>query len=124
MNIQKLNESIEIVKRDLGASLIATDIFTTADGTSIAGFNSQPKACALFNELTTNLENSLTTSGFPGLNEYYLLQLKDGHLVVVLYLLDYQWGFLVNSNKVKLGLLLNIVVPSAREAFIEALESY
>lgn len=123
MNIQKLNDAVEIVKRDLGISLLATDIFTTVDGTSIAGFNSQPKACALFNELTTNLVHSLDTAGFPGLNEYYLLHLKDGNLVVVLYLLNYQWGFLVDSNKVKLGLLLNIVLPRAREAFIDALES-
>ena len=122
MNVQKLNEAIEIVKRDLGASLLATDIFTTADGTSIAGHNSQAKACALFNELTNNLVTSLDTSGFPGLNEYYMLHLKDGHLVVVLYLIQYQWGFLVDSNKVKLGLLLNIVIPNAREAFIEALD--
>ena len=123
MNIQKLNQAIEIVKQDLGNSLLATDIFTTTDGTSIAGFNSQPKAYALFNELTNNLVKSLGNSGFPGLNEYYLLHLKDGHLVLVLYLLDYQWGFLVDSNKVKLGLLLNIVMPNAREAFIDALES-
>lgn len=123
MNIQKLNEAVEIVKRDLGSSLLATDIFTANDGTSIAGFNSQAKACALFNELTNNLVKSLSVAGFPGLNEYYLLHLKDGHMVVVLYLLDYQWGFLVDSNKVKLGLLLNIVLPSAREAFIDALES-
>lgn len=123
MNVQKLNEAIETVKRDLGASLLATDIFTTVDGTSIAGFNSNAKACALFNEVTSNLERSLESSGFPGLDEYYLIKLKNGHLVVVLYLLSYQWGFLVDSNKVKLGLLLNIVVPDARAAFIEALES-
>ena len=122
MNVQKLNDAIEIVKRDLGTSLLATDIYTFSDGTSIAGYNSQAKACALFNELTTNLINSLNDAEFPGLNEYYMLHLKDGHLVVVLNLIEYQWGFLVDSNKVKLGLLLNIVIPRAREAFIEALE--
>lgn len=122
MNIQKLNNAIEIVKRDLGESLLATDIYTSGDGTSIAGHNSNPKACALFNELTTNLVKSLDSSGFPGLNEYYMLHLKDGHLVIVVYLIEYQWGFLVDSDKVKLGLLLNIVIPNAVQAFIDALE--
>ena len=123
MNIEKLNNAIEKVKRDLGSSLLATDIFTVEDGTSIAGYNSQAKACALFNELTLNLISSLNTAGFPGLNDYYLLNLKDGNLVLVMYLLDFQWGFLVDSKQVKLGLLLNIVMPSAKEAFIDALES-
>jgi hypothetical protein len=123
MNVQKLNEAIEMVKRDLGASLLATDIFTKEDGTSIAGYNTQPKACALFNELTGNLQKSLNVSGFPALNDYYLLNLVEGNMVVVLNLVEFQWGFLVDSNKVKLGLLLNIVIPAAKDAFIDALES-
>jgi len=123
MNINKLKEAIEIVKADLGSSLLATDIFTISEGLSIAGYNENPAACALFNEVTISMMKSLDGAKFPGLNQYYLLNLQGGHLVLVLYLIDYQWGFLIDSNKVKLGLLLSIVIPKAKEAFIDALES-
>lgn len=120
MNIQKLNEALDSTKRSLGNALIATDIYTTDEGTSIAAFNTQPKACALFNEVTTNLKNSLSTTGFPGLNEYYLLELKDGHLVVILNFSDYQWVFLVDSKIVKFGILFNVIIPEAQASFLDA----
>lgn len=121
MNIQKLNEAIDGLKRDLGISLLATDIFSTADGTSLAGYNGAPKACALFNELTGDIKSSLAASGYPSLNRYYMLDLKDGHLVLVLDFDEYQWGALIDSKSVRMGLLLSIIIPNARKMFSEAL---
>ena len=121
MNVEKLNAAIEILKGDMGDALLATDIFGSADGQSIAGYNTQPKASALFNQLTGYLTKSLQGAGFPPLGRYYMLDLVDAKMVIVIPLGDYQWGMLVDTNKAQLGLLLNVVMPKIIDAFEEAI---
>ncbi len=121
MNTKKLKEAIEQLQEDLGGGLLATDIFTVEDGQSIAGFNSQPKGCALFTQITESLEKALTGSGFPGLGGYYLLNLVGKKMVIVIPLGAYQWGILIDSSKTKLGLLINIALPRCIDAFEEAI---
>ena len=121
MNIKKLNEAISNLQDDIGDGLIACDVFTVADGMSIASFNHQPKASALFNQLTTNIMKTLRSAKFPNLNKFYLMDLEGDHMVIILPLGDYRWGILVNSKKVQLGLLLSIAIPNALETFEEAL---
>ncbi len=121
MNIQKLNEAIGILKQDLGEGLLACDIYSIDDGQSIAGYNSQPKACALFNQITEQMNSVLGGAGFPILGRYYILDLADKKMVVVIPLGDYQWGILMDGTKVKLGLLLNIAMPKIIDAFEEAI---
>ena len=120
MDVNKLKNSIEVLKQDLGDALVAADIWPTGTGQSIAGFNSQPKATALFEQLTQYMNKSLTDSGFPGLDKYYMMDMEADSLIIVLQFEGYQWGMLVNSSKVQLGLLLNIAIPKAREAFLDA----
>jgi hypothetical protein len=121
MNVQKLNKSVEILKEDLGDALLATDIFGAADGQSIAGYNPQPKASALFSQLTAFMVKSLDNSGFAQLGKFYLLDLAGNKMVIVIPLGEYQWGMLVDTNKAQLGLLLNVVMPKAIDAFEEAI---
>lgn len=121
MNVEKLNAAIELLKGDLGDALLAADIFGSADGQSIVGYNTQPKASALFNQLTGYLAKSLQGAGFPPLGRYYMLDLVDAKMVIVIPLGDYQWGMLVDTNKAQLGLLLNVVMPKIIDAFEEAI---
>ncbi len=119
MNVKKLKKTIEELKEDLGPALVATDIWAVADGQSIAGYNPQPKACALFNKVSSDLAKSLKDSNFPALNRYYLLDLFDDKMVVVIPLEDYQWGMLLDTKELQLGMLLNIVLPKMLDAFKE-----
>jgi CheY-like chemotaxis protein len=121
VNVQKLYAAVELLKNDLGSALLAADIFGSADGQSIAGHNSQPKASALFGQLTLFLGKSLEGSGFPKLGKYYILDLADAKMVIVIPLGDYQWGLLIDTKKVQLGLLLNVVMPKIIDAFEEAI---
>jgi hypothetical protein len=121
MNVQKLNKSIEILKEDLGDALLATDIFGSADGQGIAGYNPQPKASALFSQVTAFMVKSLDNSGFAKLGKYYLLDLAGNKVVICIILGDYQWGMLVDTNKAQLGLLLNVVMPKVIDAFEDAI---
>ena len=121
MNIAKLNDAVEKLKTDLGQGLLSTDIWFSADGQSIAGYNHQPKATALFNRITKMINSTLSESGFPELAKYYLLDLVDNKIVIVIPMDEYQWGMLLDSTKAPLGLLLNIAVPHAITSFEEAL---
>ena len=121
VNVQKLFTAVELLKNDLGDALLAADIFGSTDGQSIAGYNSQPKASALFGQLTLFLGKSLEGSGFPRLGKYYILDLADAKMVIVIPLGDYQWGLFVDTKKVQLGLLLNVVMPKIIDAFEEAI---
>lgn len=119
VRVAKLNEAIDLAKNNLGSGLLATDVFSTSDGQSLAGYNSQPRACALFAGITSNLQKTLGGANFPLLSRYYILDLEDDKLVVVALLGEYSWGIMVDQKQVKLGLLLNIVVPDCL-ALLEA----
>ena len=120
MNVKKLKEAIEVQKQNLGDGLLATDIYASADGQSLIGYNSNPQACALFNRITEMLGTALKDSNFPRLSGYYILNLDGGHMVVVLPMGEYQWGMLIDTNKTKLGLLLNVAIPKMMTSFEEA----
>ncbi len=121
MNVQKLNEAVEVLKTNLGAGLLATDIFSSSDYQSVAGWNGNPQACAVFGEITEGMNKSLSESGFPTLAKYYLLNLLSNKMVIVIPMGDYQWGMLLDGTKISLGLILNIALPKAISAFEEAL---
>ncbi len=123
MNIQKLKEAIEVQKRDLGRGLLATDIYSSSDGQSLVGYNSNPRACALFNKITEYMKVSLKESGFPPMRRFYMLDLADDKAVVVIPMGKYQWGMLLDTKEVQLGLFLNVVLPKMISAFEEAIAS-
>lgn len=123
MNIKKLNNSVEMLKEYLGDSLLACDIWMTNTGQSIAGYNTQPKATALFEQVTAFLKKALGGAGFPPLEKYYLLDCEGDSMILVLQFEKYQWGMLVNKSKVQMGLLLNVIIPNVTEEFLEATKS-
>ncbi len=122
MDIKKLKEAVEYLKDQLGKGLVHTDIWTTADGQSLAAYNSQPKAVALFNHLTQQMAEALHQSeeDWVELGRYYLIDLIGDHMVIIIYLGEYQWGILFNKKEVQLGLLLNIIIPKIIDIFEEA----
>jgi hypothetical protein len=121
MDAKKLEEIIKNFKKELGDALIATDIWSTADGQSLAGYNTQPAAAALFNRISLIVNDALKGAKFPLLNRYYLLHLEGGNISAAMQFGDYQWGILVNTKEVQLGLLLNVHIPNTMDAIKEAL---
>jgi hypothetical protein len=123
MNVSKLNRSVDTLKDNLAGALLATDIWGTADMQSIAGWNTQPAATALFGQIIQSTNQALIGSGFPGLGKYCIFDLVDGKLVVLIPMGDYAWGMLVDGKKIQLGLLLNVALPKAIAAFEDAITS-
>jgi CheY-like chemotaxis protein len=118
INIDKANVAVNKLRESLGTGLIATDVWSVEDGMSIAGYNSQPVATALFNRITDMISETLSESGFPSLNKYYLLDLDGDKLVVVIPLGRYRAGMLVDKKKAQLGVVVSVGLPK----YITALE--
>ena len=123
MNVSKLNKSIDTLKENLGGALLATDIWSSSDMQSIAGWNTQPAATALFGQIINSTNQALEGSGFPRLGKYVIFDLVDGKLVVLIPMGDFAWGMLVDGKKTQLGLLLNVALPKAIAAFEDAITS-
>jgi hypothetical protein len=120
METKELNAIIKKLEEELGDALLATDIWTTVDGQSLAGFNPQPKACALFNRMTSRLNTALKSAKFPMVNKYFLLHLEGDEVAMTIPLGDYHWGMLVDAKKAQLGLILNVVIPDTIDAIKKA----
>ncbi|MCP4155100.1 MAG: DUF4388 domain-containing protein, partial [bacterium] len=106
----------------LGDSLLATEIYRVSDGNSIAAHSTGNQYKANFHTLAIKTDESLKTSGFPGLGRYVLLKLKRNQIAMIILLGDYQWGLLLDSKKTKLGLLLNIILPEITRGFKQWIE--
>jgi hypothetical protein len=121
MNVQKLNDAVELLKTNLGESLLATAIAMTVDGQSIAGINSNPKLAAVMVKLVKVVNEVTKVSGLPSLEKYATFDLQEDKVLVVLPLGDYVWGMVLDTNKTQMGLLLNIEIPAAIDAFADAI---
>ena len=114
ISIEKLEVAVQELKNTLKEGLIATAIWDRSTGLSLAEYNPQPAAVALFTEMTNTLSQTLSDSGFPGLKRYYFLDLDDDHTVMVIrHGNDILQGILMNSQKVNLGMLLAVALPKA-----------
>jgi CheY-like chemotaxis protein len=124
VDIKKLNKAMEALKEDLGNGLVYADIFSTRDGQAIVAHNPQPVADALFTKITVtiiDILNTLYESGQgPRMGRYYQIDLEDDKVATVIPLGDYIWGILVDTKKVQVGLLNNVVIPKAISLFQEA----
>lgn len=122
MDVKKLNSAIQILKSDIPDGLIGTDIFNVADGQQIASWEGSPVAAALFNRVSDILNKTVTDLRFPPLDDYYIIDLLDKKCLIVILLDEYRWGMLFDKTKCQLGLVLNVAIPKAINAFREALD--
>jgi len=121
MDISKLNQAMEELKEYSNGGALASDIYTTRDGQSIASFNSNPVASAMFNQITQYITTTMQESGLPSMGKYYIIELEGNKAIVVLNLGDYQWGMAVDTKICSLGLMINIVIPHITALFKSAM---
>jgi hypothetical protein len=120
MNIQKLNLCMDILRKDLGGGFVASCIITTEDGQVLVSTDKANIAAAtLLNDATTFISNAIKT--YPAeLGQYYYIDVAGNMAVLVIPLGKYQWTITINKKLVKLGLLLNVVLPAIINAFEDA----
>lgn len=92
------------------------DICDRATGLSLSGHNSQPTATALFAKVSRDLTRTLDDAGFSPMRRYYLVELQDDRIVVVLMHGEaLQTYLLLDSTKARIGWVLGMVVPQVMD---------
>ncbi|MGB1015421.1 MAG: hypothetical protein ACPG4T_14895 [Nannocystaceae bacterium] len=126
MNLKDVREALVAVEEDLMGGLAATDVFSTTSGMSIAGINSSPKSCALFNVVCQNIEKTIAKSGLPV--PQYLAQTiirlgANGEVIICIVDINkkYRWGLAVDSSKAQMGILVSVVMPETTDRLRKAL---
>jgi len=115
-----LDLAVQDLRSVLRDGLIATDIWDRTDGLSLAGFNAQPVAVALFTRITTELESSMADSNFPPLARYYLIDLAGSHTAAVINHGSLLQGMLVDNKRANLGILISVAIPRMLDAVAKA----
>lgn len=122
IDVNKMKQVVEGLKEDLGDGFMSCDIWSAADGQPIVGFNPHPKAAALFNEVARFLKKVLKESLNTGMGNFYVLDLGPGCFSMTIFAGEYQLGMLLDSNKVTMGLLMNVAYPRALQGLQEAVK--
>jgi hypothetical protein len=115
-----LEAAVQDLRNILREGLLATDIWERTAGLSLAGFNQQPVAVALFTRITEELDSSLRDSSFPSLGRYYLIDLDGNHTVVVINHGILLQGLLIDNKRANLGILISVAIPRMLEAISRA----
>ncbi len=115
-----LDLAVQDLRSVLRDGLVATDIWERTDGLSLAGYNQQPVAVALFTRITLELETSLADSNFPPLARYYLMDMEGNHTVVVVNHGTLLQGMLVDNKRANLGIVISVAIPRMIEAIAKA----
>ena len=112
---EKFDKAFELLKKELEDALLASHIFTIADSKELSSYNSSPKTGKLFNKLNQNINKYLKELRLPSTEKYYLMNLAGNKTLIVVTFKEYRWAILLDSSKLKLGLLLNLILPDIIE---------
>jgi hypothetical protein len=120
MDPKILEAAVQDLRNLLRDGLVATDIWDRSTGLSLAGYNHQPVAVALFTRVTTEIEGSLADSNFPPLGRYYTMDMENNHTAVVVNHGPLLQGMLVDNKRANLGILIAVAIPRMLEAVSRA----
>jgi hypothetical protein len=109
--VSKFDKAIELLKKEIGETLLASDIFTIEDSKTITSYKSSAKIAELFNEMNRDINAHLKEMKLPPIGKYYILDLANSKTLIVVTFTKYRWAMLLDSRKLKLGLLLNLILP-------------
>lgn len=118
--LENFQNCVNYAIEELGDGLIASDIFSSEGLPVVDGYNSNEKATALFASITEKIRNAVNNSHLSNLGDYYIINLQEGTLDLVIVGNIFQWKLLVNTNKIKLGYIFSIFLPEAIKRFKEA----
>lgn len=125
MDLKAVKGILEELDDQLMGGLISVDIISKASGMSLAGINSAPKACAMFNRLSEQLHTALTRSEdalAKGINKF-IIEGDNGLLIFVIELDDrHRWAILVDGAKAQLGWVF-VIIPEIQPKLVAALRN-
>lgn len=114
LDLGVLEASVENTRTALRGGLLSLDIWDRETGMSVIDWQGNPVAVALLTQMATELDDTLSSSGFPKLKDYYYIDLKDNKSVVVINHGDgVMQGWLLDATKTNPGILLGMAIPKA-----------
>ncbi len=135
---ENIKKCIDGLREDLGEGFIFTDIWSTGTDKSIVFhhnhlYGAKPKHLKLFGETTRILKKTLQESDYPGLGDYYLINLDNDQIAVIINYrtnqtgnifspessvptarqsaVEYQQFVQVDLSKTTMGVLMNVALP-------------
>ncbi|PID77058.1 MAG: hypothetical protein CSB24_03515 [Deltaproteobacteria bacterium] len=76
---------------------------------------------ALFSQFIDQVENTLSSSGMPGLGEFFTVSLHDILVIVIKHSDKIFQGMVIDPNKTNMGILYNVVLPKSIEKTKQAM---
>lgn len=130
---ENIKKAIDGLRDDLGEGFVKTDIWNTKTQKSVihnhsAGmlpvYGMVPKYIKKFSEVSGLLVKTLQESGFTELGDYYLINLEDNKVVMILCYrsgeekaeIAYQQYILADMDHTTIGALLGIALPNMLES--------
>lgn len=114
VNIEALEKGMEATRTALRDGVLSINIWDKNTGLTLIDWQGNPTAVALFNQITVNLEETLTSSGFTELKDWYYMDLEDDKaLVIIDHGESLVQGWLLDSKKTNTGILLGMAIPKA-----------
>lgn len=114
MNSARLDQMVTTLRERLGGGLLATDVWDRETKTSLASHQHQPAAVEMMNGLVLEIDSTLAGSGFPRMNEYFLLELEtDKAVLIIRHGDDLLQGLLLDTRVANMGLVLSIGLRTA-----------
>lgn len=125
MDLKVVKAILEELDDHLMGGLISVDIISKASSMSLAGINSAPKACVMFNRLSEQLHTALTRSEDAlarGINKF-IIEGDNGLLIFVIELDErHRWAILVDGVKAQLGWVF-VIIPEIQPRLVAALKA-
>lgn len=114
VNIEALEKGMEATRTALRDGVLSINIWDKSTGLTLLDWQGNPTAVALFNQITVDLEETLSNSNYPGLQDYYYMDLADDKALVIIDHGDaLVQGWLLDSKKTNAGILLGMAIPKA-----------
>jgi hypothetical protein len=123
IRIDQFQECIDFALEELGDNLISTDIFTEEGLPVVEGYNSNPRAVALFSQISDTLRKTVRNSNFKDLGKFYVVSLENNVLDIVILNEKFQWKLIVDTTGMQLGYLFSIFLPEAIKKFEETVKT-
>ncbi len=111
MNNAKIQQIMSYLQEEIGEGIISASIYTANDGQSLGGINSNLKGAALLSRVTVQLTAAVKAAGFKGMGPYYLLTIGENTAALVIPMGAYECSMMFDTNKAKMGLIVNVIVP-------------
>ncbi len=141
-SFENIKKCIDGLRKDLGEGFIFTDIWNTRNDKSIVFhhdhvYGAKPKHLKLFGETTRILSKTLQISDYPGLGNYYFINLDNNQIAVIINYrsnqsgdffssssqtssqqqgpVEHQQFIQVDLSKTTMGVLMNVALPNMIE---------